>query len=110
MVATCFIFTEVLNEDQCLCLRLDPNGQIDAPLALRSTSEVKALQMNARTIVVLPTQSSSLHEVELPLLGERKARAALPYALEEELAQNVTTLHFSFDQKHYKQNRYFWWW
>lgn len=105
-MATCFLFTQGFDEEQCLSLRLDEFGQVDAPLALRPIQEVKALQLNARTIVVLPTESSSLHAVELPWLGERKARAAIPYALEEALAQQVSTLHFSFDRPHYQHHRY----
>jgi general secretion pathway protein L len=105
-VATCFIFTQHFDEEHCLCLRLDEQGQVDAPLAARSIHDTRVLQLDARTIVVAPSQSSSLHEVELPWLAERKARAAIPYALEEQLAQNVTTLHFSFDREHYKNNRY----
>lgn len=105
-MATCFIFTQHFDSEQCLCLRLDQQGQVDAPLAMRSIHDTRVLQLDAQTIVVVPTQSSSLHEVELPWLGERKARAALPYALEEQLAQNVTTLHFSFDREHYKNERY----
>ena len=105
-MVTCLIFAEHLDEEQCLCLRLDENGQVDAPLALRPIHEVMALQLNARTIVVLPTENCSFHDVELPWLGDRKANAAIPYALEEELAQNVTTLHFTFDRQHYYNNRY----
>jgi general secretion pathway protein L len=105
-VATCFIFTQHLNEEQCLCLLLDQQGQVEAPLALRPIHEARILQLDARTIMVVPAESSSLHEVELPLLGERKAREAIPYALEEQVAQNVTTLHFSFDNQHYQNNRY----
>ncbi len=105
-MATCFIFTHQLDEEQCLCLRLDQNGQVDAPLAVRTIAETKTLQINARTIAVLPTSTSSLHEIELPWLGEGKARAAIPFALEEQLAQNVATLHFSYDRQHYQNNRY----
>ena len=102
----CFIFTEHFDEEQCLCLLLDQQGQVIEPLMRRSLHELRLLQQNARTIVVLPTDCSSLHEVELPWLPERKARVAIPYALEEQLAQNVATLHFSFDRAHYQNNRY----
>ena len=105
-MATCFIFAQKFDEEGCLCLLLDQDGRVAAPLAMRTMDDVRALQMNARTILVLPTETSSLHEVELPWLGERKARAAIPYALEEELAQNVSTLHFTFDRQHYQNNRY----
>ena len=105
-LATCFIFTRAIDLEQCLSLRIDEHGEIDAPLALRSIQELQLLQINARTVVVLPSESSSLHEIELPWLADRKARAAIPYALEEQLAQSVTTLHFSFDRQHYQNNRY----
>ena len=105
-MATFFIFTEQLDEEHCLSLRLDEEGQVDAPFVCRPIHEAKALQKNARTIVVVPTKNSSLHEIELPWLSESKARAAIPYALEEQLAQNVSTLHFAFDREHYQNNRY----
>ena len=105
-MTTCFLFARSFDEEACLSLRLDKNGQIDAPFCVRSIQEFKSLQPQARTVIVLPTESSSLFEIELPWLGERKARAAIPYALEEQLAQNVATLHFAFDKKHYQNGRY----
>ena len=105
-MTTCFIFAEDLDEDGCLSLRLNQQGEVDAPLLKRSIEELKALQAYARTVVVLPAHLSSLHELELPWLGERKAQAAIPYALEEQLAQPVTSLHFCFDRQYYEENRY----
>jgi general secretion pathway protein L len=85
---------------------MDDSGQVVGPLAKRSIEAFKLLQKNAQTIIVLPAELSGLYEVELPWLGERKARAAIPFALEEQLAQSVATLHFSFDRAHYHKNRY----
>ena len=105
-MTTCFLFIEKIDDEKILSLRLDQNGLVDMPLAYRSIEETRSLQFNTRTIVVLPTTSSSLYEIELPWLAENKARMAIPFALEEQLAQNVSTLHFSFDRKFYKNNRY----
>lgn len=105
-MSTCFLFSHGLDEKHCWSLRLDQQGEIEASLMPRSFDEIKTLQLNAKTIVVLPTACSSLHEVELPWLSDRKARAALPYALEDQLAQQVADLHFSFDKQHYQQGRY----
>lgn len=105
-MTTCFLFTQYLNEDGCLSLSLTPQGQIEAPLAQRNFAEIKALQNNASTLVVAPVEHFSLHQVELPWLADRKARAAIPYALEDKLAQNVDTLHFAFDKAYYQNNRY----
>ena len=105
-MATCFLFAQHFNDESCLSLRLNEQGQLDAPLERRTVDALKALQVKARTMVVLPTESSSLHQVELPWLAERKAREALPYALEEQVAQQLTSVHVAFDKPHYKNNQY----
>ena len=105
-MTNCFIFTNDFSDDQCLCVRFSANGECDAPLALRPIAEVRLLQEDARTTLVLPATCAGLHDVELPWLSERKARLAMPYALEEQLAQSVTSMHFAFDKAHYRNNRY----
>jgi len=103
---TCFLFIEKIDNEKILSLRLDKNGLVDMALAYRTIEETRSLQFNTRTIVVLPTASSSLYEIDLPWLVDNKARMAIPFALEEQLAQNVSTLHFSFDRNFYKNDRY----
>ena len=105
-MATCFLFAQHFTEEYCLSLRIDDQGQLDAPLEKRSFEAIRMLQTNVRTVVVLPTEHCSLHQVELPWLSESKARAALPYALEEHVAQPVSTLHIAFDQAHYQNKHY----
>lgn len=105
-MATCYLFAQHFTEEHCLGLRLDDQGQIDAPLERRTLEAFRTLQFNARTIIVLPTENGSLHQVDLPWLSDSKARAALPYALEEQMAQHVTTVHIAFDQAHYQHQHY----
>ena len=106
-MATCFLFVKQIDEPETLSLRLSSSGQVEEPLASRSKEKLKILQENAHTIVVLPASISSLHQVSLPKLNDSKARAAIPYALEEELAQNITDLHFAFDGSFYRNRAYF---
>ena len=105
-MATCFLFIEHLDAEGCFCLRLDALDEVDAPLQKRSPDDIRVIQENARTIVVIPTAAAGLHVFNLPWLGERKAREAIPYALEEQVAQPVTELHFAFDKAHYQQGSY----
>lgn len=107
MAATCFVFAAHLDENQALCLRLNEQGQVDAPLQYRTLSDIRALQHHARTVIVIPTEHATLHEVSLPRLSERQARMAIPYALEEELAQPVTDVHVAFDKAYYRHGAYF---
>lgn len=105
-MATSFLFAEHLDLTGCVSLRLEDDGVISNPLAYRDNAELKAMQVDSHTIVVLPTAFVGLHQVELPWLSDRKARAAIPFALEENLAQKVSTLHFAFDHAHHQDNHY----
>ncbi len=105
-MATCFLFAQHLTNEGCLSLRLDKDGLLDFALEQRPFEAIKELQVNAQTIVVLPTEHTSLHHLPLPWLSDAKARAALPYALEEQIAQHVTTIHVAFDQHHYQNKHY----
>ena len=105
-MATCFIFVKYINDEGCLSVTLNQQGDMEAPLAQRSFSEIKQMQTNTTTIAVVSTEHFSLHRLELPWLAEKKARAAIPYALEGKLAENVEDLHFAFDRNHYQHDHY----
>ncbi len=105
-VSTCFLFTQHLNENGCLSLSLK-EGEIAAPLSQRSFNDIKILQANtSQTLIVVPSHYCGFYQVELPWLGERKARAAIPFALEDKLARNIDSLHFAFDRHHYQNGEY----
>lgn len=106
MSAINVLFAEFLDDAGCSCLRLETDGAVVFPFAHRSYDEIKTMQNDATTLVIVPAAQCGLHDVELPWLSDRNARAALPYALEERLAQPVTTLHFAFDKTHHQHNHY----
>lgn len=93
-----YLFISSLKDGQALSLRLDEQGQIDQQLALRSLDDYRDMAKEAKSIIILPSNKASIHLIELPKLSDNKARAALPFALEESLAQPVDELHFAFKQ------------
>jgi general secretion pathway protein L len=103
---TCFLFASNLDQTNCYSLRLNPFGQLDAPLQNRTIEEFLQLQENTRTVVIFSSQIASFHQVELPRLGESKARAALPFAIEDEVAQQTNGLHLAFDKANYLNGAY----
>lgn len=105
-MATLFLFTPQINEESYNCLSLNEDGQVLAELMPRSFATIKELQQHNSTVVVVPSTQLSLHSVELPWLGEKKARAALPYALEDQLAQAVDNVHVAFARQYYAAGRY----
>lgn len=102
----CFIFVKYLTEEGCLCLTINEQGDIVTPLQQRNFTDIQLLQANAQTTVVAPAEQFSFHRIALPWLPDKKARAAIPYALEEKLAENVENLHFSFDRQYYEHGHY----
>lgn len=103
---TFFLFTKHLTQDGCFCLKLDANGVLTTPPAQRDFNEIQSLQEDCDTLVIETTTNVSLLSLELPWLPERKARVAIPYALEDKLAQSVDELHFAFDKARYQNNHY----
>lgn len=105
-MASTFLFAEHLDEIGCICVRLEADATVSAALAHRTYDDIKALQADSQTIIVVSASRCGLHQVELPWLSDSKARAAIPYALEEQLAQKLPSLHFAFDREHHQHNRY----
>lgn len=102
----CFLFTKTLDEQGCYCFRLNQEGLIVEPPQHRSFADIKILQNHCKTMIVETSLNASILDLELPWLPERKARTAIPYALEDRLAQPVEELHFAFDKLRYQNNQY----
>ncbi|KTD11765.1 general secretion pathway protein L [Legionella gratiana] len=103
---TLFLFTKHLDESECFCLKVDADGILTVPPAKRHFTEIKTLQKDCKTLVIETSEHASFFNLELSWLPERKARAAIPYALEDKLAQPVDELHFAFDRTRYQNNQY----
>ena len=48
-----------------------------------------------RVAIILPSEAVSLYQVDLPHIQKKHLLKAIPYALEEKLAEDVDQLHFS---------------
>lgn len=103
---TCFLFSHELDTEGCLCLKMSPDGDLLLPLAKRSFDDIKAMQIDCSTIIVESSENACMLELELAWLPDRKARIAIPYALEDKLAQPVDEMHFGFDKLRYNDKRY----
>lgn len=103
---TLFLFVKNIDEAGCFCLKMNADGAVISPPALRSFVEIKTLQNDCNTLVIETCEHATLLNLELSWLPERKARVAIPYALEDKLAQPVDELHFAFDKTRYQNNQY----
>lgn len=103
---TCFLFTKHLDENGCFSLKINQSGALSAPAVQRNFSDIKTLQEDCKTLVIESAECASILNLELPWLPERKSRVAIPYALEDKLAQPVEELHFAFDKLRYHNGCY----
>lgn len=101
-----FLFSNLLQDEGCYCLQLEPSGAISLAGSFRPYAEIRPLAETCETIIVESTVNASIFTLDLPWLAERKARQAIPYALEDKLAQPVELLHVAFDKKFYSNNQY----
>ena len=75
-------------------LLLDPQGQIKTPV--QSGPPASAVVSGARQVVVLvPGAEVSLYQARVPGRNRQRVLRAIPFALEEQLANDVETLHFA---------------
>ncbi|MFZ4790190.1 MAG: type II secretion system protein GspL [Candidatus Competibacteraceae bacterium] len=79
----------VLSPDQAEWLR--PDGAVQrGPLA-----ELAALSSSVRLLLVAPGETITLHPIPLPSRKRSTWARAVPYALEDALADDIETLHFA---------------
>ncbi|MFM9229959.1 GspL family type II secretion system protein LspL [Legionella pneumophila] len=102
----CFIFSKHLDDNGCVCLKISDLGELIAPPEFRNFLQIKDLQKESSTIIVETCTRAILLGLALPWLPERKARIAIPYALEDKVTQPVEELHFAFDKFYYQNNQY----
>ena len=82
-------------EQRAHWIAVDSSGAMRGPPAAGLLSEAKA-DVGAREVIVLvPSAAVLTTSVDLPIRGGAKLQAALPYALEEYLADDVDKLHFA---------------
>ncbi len=73
----------------------DDNGTRRSPLAGGSLAEAAARVQGRPVIVLVPATECLTTTVDLPVRGTARLNAALPYALEEQVAADVDAMHFA---------------
>ncbi|MDJ0709709.1 MAG: type II secretion system protein GspL [Woeseiaceae bacterium] len=74
---------------------VDDNGTRRSPPSAGTLAEAAANVRNRPVIVLLPATEILTTTVNLPIRGGARLSAALPYALEEQVAADVESMHFA---------------
>lgn len=78
---------------------VDAAGHLVSPPALASLDSVAAQVLGRRVAVIVPGADVLALEVEVPLLAGARLLQAVPFAIEEQVAEDVDTLHFAVGQR-----------
>jgi general secretion pathway protein L len=89
-----------------LLLRIDPtateaswqlveNGQLVGPLGHGKLSDVRRLARGVPVVVLVPAEEIYLDNVALPGKNRQKLLRAIPFVVEDQLIDDVDTLHFA---------------
>lgn len=79
----------------CSWLRLDNEGRPQGSLRAGTFTDAAAEAGGLRVVMLVPGLDVLLTTVQLPGLGRQKLLRAVPYVLEEQLSEDVDTLHFA---------------
>ena len=73
------------------------DGHEEGPSMIKNgpLAEAAAAAVGARVVVLVPTEEVLLASVAIPATQRRRLLSAVPYALEDQLADDVETLHFA---------------
>jgi general secretion pathway protein L len=80
---------------QCAWLRVDSQAAAHAPVAYGSLHDAAVAAEGARVVLVLSGHEVSLIRAELPPKSAKRLATLVPYALEDQLAAEIETLHFA---------------
>lgn len=69
-------------------------GELSTMLAHGPLAEAAALAAKHKTIVLLDSPAVHLDSVRLPIKNQQKLLRAIPYAIEEKIADDIDELHF----------------
>jgi general secretion pathway protein L len=83
--------------DKAQWLPLGADGRADGPIGAGSLADAALLRRPA--IVLAPTADVALFQVQIPPLSRQRAIRAVPYALEDQLAEDIDDLHFCLGQR-----------
>ena len=93
------IYMPLVGEDAVQWTVSDDNGKLTAPVEYSTLDEVAAKVEGRRVTLILPADDVLLAEAVVPGGSLARAQQAVPYALEELLADDVESLHFALGSK-----------
>jgi len=81
------------------CITRHSSGEFDAATRGPLSSLIETATSDDRIVLMLPAEDALVTSVDLPIRQRARLMQALPYALEEQLADDVDAMHFALGGK-----------
>ena len=94
-MAELLVIREGSAADEVEWLVVDDQGALVEPADRASLPALARRASNRRVVLLVPALDVLLTRVALPVRGKQKILQALPFAMEEQLAEDVEALHFA---------------
>ena len=94
MADTLLIHYDPARPEQTTWSSVNSQGELTTRIASGLLEDVVSAAENQRVIVILDSSSVHLNHVNLPTSNIQKMLRAIPYALEEQIAEDVEDFHF----------------
>jgi general secretion pathway protein L len=92
---TLLLRSDTLNADSWRWLRLDSEGRPQGSIHAGSLTDAAAEAGGLRVVILVPGADCLLTTVRIPGRNRQKILRAVPYALEEQVSDDVEELHFA---------------
>lgn len=92
-------------EDRCSWMAADADGQPASAPQSGTLTQAAAAAGGRRLAVVAPSSDVLITEVELPVKSGVRLQQVVPFALEEQLAADIETLHFAIGARDEQSGR-----
>ncbi len=98
MSDTLLIHYHYINPAQASWALCNEQGELTTKISTSSLSEISSIATTHHTIVLLGSACLHINSVQLPTQNAQKMLRAIPYALEDSIADDVDDFHFVFTQ------------
>lgn len=86
--------------DSVNCLLLNTQGQTERIINTIKLKDVLELTHDRTIIALLPSQVILLTQIRLPVMNSSRLAQAIPFAIEEQLNEDLAELHISYGKQH----------
>ena len=94
MADTLLIHYDPARPDQATWSHVNPQGELTSRITSGTLAEAATVAQQHKVVVLLDSTNVHLNHIRLPTSNRQKMLRAIPYALEEQLAEDIEKFHF----------------